>query len=209
MKSSFRGEVRSIQPRIRLMRSYDQRQHNYLGYAVTLRGTVDGEDRTFSAGIGPGAQVKLALRAGDVLEGEAEPVADQRLEPVELYKAAKLKLLARTDPAPVAPPPPWRSVPPPLDTYRARGHRRLDENAYAGEVCGSCIWGCRMPVEITLDPWKPSVREHRFETFCYGPKSCPAYAAGPVRTVPGRNNVVWTEEDTVDAQATAHRQEDE
>ena len=52
-------------------------------------------------------------------------------------------------------------------------------------------------------------REHRFETFCYGPKSCPAYRAGPTRKVPGRKGMRWEEEDWVDEEATAHRGADE
>jgi hypothetical protein len=208
MKSNFRGELRSAQPRIRLLRSYDQRQHNYMGYALSLRGTLDDVQRSFSLGIGPGAQAKLQLRVGDVLEGEAEPVADPRLESVELYRASKLRVLARAGES-AASGPPWRGVPPALDTYRGRGHRRLDEGAYRDTACAECIWGCRMPVEITLDPWRPDEREYRFETFCYGPKSCPAYVGGPLRTVPGRNNTVWTEEDDVDQQGIAHRGPDE
>jgi hypothetical protein len=66
-----------------------------------------------------------------------------------------------------------------------------------------------MPVEITLDHWNPEKREHRFETFCYGPKSCPVYRAGATRKVPGRNDTTWEEEDWVDAEATAHRGPDE
>jgi hypothetical protein len=64
-------------------------------------------------------------------------------------------------------------------------------------------------VEMILDQWKPQDREHRFETFCYGPKSCPAYRAGPTRKVPGRQGMQWEEEDRVDEEATAHRGADE
>ncbi len=208
MKTRFRGEITSIQPRIRLARSYDQRQHMYLGYALVLRGTVAEATRDFSVGIGPGAQDRLSLQAGDALEGEAEAVADARLEPVEFYKASRLKVLQRGTPA-ADTPPPWRGVPPSLETYRARGHRRLDETVYGQEACRNCIWGSRMPVDISLDPWKPALREYRFETFCYGPKSCPIYRPGPLRRVPGRNNAVWTEEDSVDEEATAQRGPDE
>jgi len=38
----------------------------------------------------------------------------------------------------------------------------------------------------------------RFETFCYGPKSCALYRAGPTRKVPGRKGMSWEEEDWVD-----------
>ena len=69
--------------------------------------------------------------------------------------------------------------------------------------------GCRMPVEIIVDHWNPQEKQYRFETFCYGPKSCPLYRAGATRQVPGRRGMTWEEEDWVDEYATAHRAEDE
>jgi hypothetical protein len=53
---------------------------------------------------------------------------------------------------------------------------------------------------------KPLVR---FETFCYGPKSCALYRAGATRKVPGRKGMSWEEEDWVDEDATEHRGPDE
>jgi hypothetical protein len=38
-----------------------------------------------------------------------------------------------------------------------------------------------MPVEMIIDHWNPSRRHYRTETFCYGPRSCPLYRAGPSR----------------------------
>ena len=35
-KSTFKGRIISIQPRIRLMRSFDEASHTYLGYAITV-----------------------------------------------------------------------------------------------------------------------------------------------------------------------------
>lgn len=207
MKLAWHGDVLSVQPRIRLTRSFDERSHTYLGYALRVRGSLGAEAREFSVGIGKAAQAKHEFRAGDRVSGEAEPIADPRLEPVELYKAAKLKLVARTT-VPESPAPPWTGVPPALEEYRARGHRRLDVRTYDVK-CTTCIWGCRMPVELILDQWNPSVREHRFETFCYGPKSCALYRAGPTRKVPGRKGMRWEEEDWVDDEATAHRKPDE
>ena len=66
-----------------------------------------------------------------------------------------------------------------------------------------------MAVEMIIDQWNPSKRRYRRETFCYGPKACPLYAAGPERKVPGRNGVSWTEGDWVDEDATSHRGEEE
>jgi hypothetical protein len=132
-----------------------------------------------------------------------EPVADTRIEPVEFYKTSGLKVLERADPH-VAPCPPWLGVPPELEIYRARGHRRLDARTYEAK-CQCCLWGCRMAVEMIIDQWNPSVRRYRSETFCYGPKSCPVYKAGPTRKVPGRKGMTWEEEDWVDDEATRHR----
>ena len=57
--------------------------------------------------------------------------------------------------------------------------------------------------------WNPSKRRYRTETFCYGPFSCPVYESGPVRKVPGRHGMTYTEEDWVDVEATSHRRLDE
>jgi len=66
-----------------------------------------------------------------------------------------------------------------------------------------------MPVIITVDHWNPEQRQYRFETFCYGPKSCRFYKPGPTRKVPGRKGMSWEEEDWVDEEATSHRGFDE
>ena len=62
-----------------------------------------------------------------------------------------------------------------------------------------------MSVEMLIDPWKPGVKRYWTETFCYGPKSCRLYKAGPTRKVPGRRGMVYEEEDGVDEEATSHR----
>ena len=206
-KLSWRGTLLSVQPRIRLTRSFDQRSHTYLGYALRLQGTVSHNEREFLVGIGKVAQAKHGFQVGGVVSGRSEPVADARLEPVEYYKTAGLTIIQRVTDEPPAPPP-WQGVAPELPVYRARGHRRLDPRTYKSK-CTSCIWGCRMPVEIIVDHWKPRKKQYRFETFCYGPKSCSFYRAGPTRKVPGRRGMTWEEEDWVDEEATSHRAMDE
>ena len=62
---------------------------------------------------------------------------------------------------------------------------------------------------MVLDQWDSSKKRYRFETFCYGPKSCSLYKAGAVRTVPGRKGMIWEEEDWIDEEETAHRSMDE
>ena len=140
--------------------------------------------------------------------GRGQPVADPRLETAQLYKVSGLKIVERGSEDQRHAPPPFLGVPPPLEVYRERGHRRVAARTYAAR-CATCIWGCEMAVEMIVDHWKPSIRRYRRETFCYGPKSCPSYAAGPTRKVPGRKGMSWEEEDWIDEDATAHREEDE
>jgi hypothetical protein len=205
-RMEWSGQIISIQPRIRLSRSFDERFHSYLGYCLILEGKIGEEEQVFSIGIGKVTQKKHLFRIGDEVSGVAVPVADPRLEAVDFYRASKLKLKGRID-APVKNSPPWHGVPPDLETYRWRRHRRLSARTYTIK-CASCIWGCKMPVEMMIDPWNPTFR-YRSETFCYGPKSCKHYKSGPERVVPGRKGMKWVEEDWIDEQETEHRTMDE
>ena len=162
-KLPWEGRLTSVQPRIRLNRSFDQRSHGYLGYALRVRGTIGDSDREFLVGIGKAAQAKHEFRAGDIVCGQSQPVLDNRLEAVEFYKTSKLKVIARAKEEHQNPPP-WLGVPPILEIYRERGHRRLDARTYDAR-CQSCLWGCRMAVEMIIDQWNPVQRRYRFETF--------------------------------------------
>ena len=206
-KIAWSGRIVSVQPRIRLMRSFDERSHNYQGYVLRLEGTIGDGPGEFQIAVGKAAQVKHRFRAGMEASGLAVPVPDPRLETAEFYKASGLKVLkdAGAD-LPVGPP--FHGEPPDLETYRSRGHRRLDARTYEAK-CTTCVWGCRMPVEMIIDQWNPSKKRYRFETFCYGPKSCSLYRAGPARKVPGRKGMSYTEKDWVDEDATSHRDPDD
>ena len=206
-KVSWTGIIISVQPRIRLSRSFDERWHTYLGYMLIIDGEMDGEERRFSVGIGKTAQAKHQFRVGQTVSGNAAPVADPRLEPVDFYRAAKFKVLDAVIPA-EDDAPPWHTLAPELDVYRERGHRRLSARTYES-ACLSCVWGCRMAVEMIVDHWNPGKKRYRTETFCYGPKSCSLYKAGPTRKAPGRKGMSWEEADWVDEDATSHRALDE
>ena len=206
-KSIFKGTIISIQPRIRLTRSFDEASHTYLGYAITLEGEINNQHTTFSIGIGKVAHAKHQLKVNDVISGECVPVPDLDLEPTQYYKVSKLKLITRST-ITTNTSSPWELVPPELEVYRERGHRRLAARTYSSK-CSSCMWGDRMPVEIIIDNWNPSRKKYRFENFCYGPLNCKLYKAGPNRKVEGRNGMVYVEEDWVDAMSVEHRGEDE
>ena len=206
-KITWSGVLTSVQPRIRLTRSFDQRSHTYQGYVLWVRGTIGDETRDFLVAVGEAAHAKHSLRVGEPVTGEGVPVADPRTETAELYKVSKLTVAVHAAEATTAPPP-WLGVPPVLPVYRERGHRRLATRTF-DTSCVSCIWGCRMAVEMIIDHWNPSQRRYRTETFCYGPLSCSSYRAGPTRKVPGRRGMTYEEEDWVDEDATRHRDPDE
>ena len=206
-KISWSGRLVSVQPRIRLTRFFDERQHTYQGYVLRIEGMCGGEAGEFLIAMGKAAHEKHQFQVGMELSGLSAPVADQRLETAGLYKTSGIKIEKDVDD--VSPEdPPFLGIPPDLETYRERGHRRLDARTHASK-CVACIWGCRMPVEIIVDHWNPSKKRYRFETFCYGPKSCPFYRSGPTRKVPGRRGMTWEEEDWVDDEATSHRGRDD
>lgn len=46
-KHIFTGKIISNQPRIRLLRSFDETSHTYLGYAITLEGEINNQHNTF------------------------------------------------------------------------------------------------------------------------------------------------------------------
>jgi hypothetical protein len=206
-KIAWQGEVLGVQPRIRLLRSFDERQHSYLGYVLLVRGDAGGVPRDFRVGVGKGTHAKLAFRAGDRLSGTAMPASPAKAEVVDFHRAASFRFQGRGPETPEGSPP-FLGIPPALEDYRARGHRRLDSGTYQSS-CAACRWGCEMPVEMVIDNWGRGPLKYRKETFCYGPKSCPSYRPGAQRRVPGRKGASWTEADWVDEEATAHRGPDD
>ncbi len=206
-KVAWSGRIVAVQPRIRLMRSFDQRSHGYQGYVLRIDGTCGDQACEFRIAVGKGAHEKYRCCVGMQLSGFSVPVDDPRLETAKFYKTSGLKI-DRESGAGSSATPPFQGVPPGLETYRSRGHRRLDARTYESK-CTACIWGCRMPVEMIVDHWNPSQKRYRVETFCYGPKSCALYRAGATRKVPGRKGMSYTEEDWVDEEATSHRGPDD
>lgn len=207
MKIDWHGTVTSVQARFRLGRSFDQRHHEYLGYALRVHGEIDGRAGSAWFGVGSAAHEKHRFHVGQQISGRAEPVADRRLEVVDYYKVSRLVVAEGATVA--VSPPPWHGVAPPIETYRERGHRRLAARTHASAACSSCIWGAHMAVELIIDHWNPGNRRYRTETFCYGPKSCRLYRPGPSRKVSGRRGMSFDEGDWVDDEETAHRGPDD
>ena len=202
-KAAWSGRIVAVQPRIRLVRSFDERHHTYQGFVLRVDGTCGEASGEFLIAVGKAAQDKHRFSVGMEVCGLSNPVPDPRIETAGFYKTSGLKVLKVPTNEPSSGPP-FLGVPPDLETYRSRGHRRLDVRTYESK-CSTCIWGCRMPVEMIIDHWNPSKKRCRFETFCYGPKSCSFYRAGPPRKVPGRKGMSYTEENWVDEDATLNR----
>jgi len=193
----------AVQARIRLLRSFDERHHNYQGYMLRLDGICGEKASEFMITVGKAAHEKHQFRAGMKLNGWSVQVDNPRLEVAGYYKTSRLRIEKNAENIPPKIPP-FLGIPPGLQTHWERGHRRLDAKTYSTK-CTTCIWGCKMPIEIIVDHWNPSKKKYCFETFCYGPKSCSLYKAGATRKVPGRNGTSWEEEDWVDEGATSHR----
>ena len=182
----MKGVIRSIQPRISMTRSFDQRDQDYLGYTLEIEDARGIQN----VRIGSAEQAQNQFRVGDAVSAEGNLIRLRQRGP-ETGKS-----------------PPYHGPAPPLSGYQERGCRRLSEKTYSAS-CSTCIWAACMKVEMIIDQWKPSHREHRTETFCFGPLSCRLYKSGPKRKVPGRRGMTYVEEDWVDEQETAHRERHE
>jgi len=195
-KVTFAGAVTAVKARIRLLRSFDQVSHAYLGYTLVLDGTVDGvavDD--LRVAIGPKTHETHRFRIGDQVQGLAAPVPDPDREWATHHKASGLRLLQRGPADQDVPAHPDGGLAPPLHEYRARGHLRLDARRYRAQ-CQRCPFGLVMPTEITIDQWNPANKQWRFETHCYGPRDCPRYTPGKPHRVQGRKPwMVWEDDD--------------
>ena len=191
MSKAWQGIIRSIQLQVQMTRSFDQRDQVLRGYILEVEGQRgDKDEASFQIKITSSSQDQNQFRVGDKVLGEGALIQLQQRAP----DSAKS--------------PPWQVPAPPLSIYQERGYRRLSTKTYSSS-CTSCIWGVCADVEMIIDQWKPSQREYRTETFCYGPLSCRLYKPGPKRKVPGRRGMTYIEEDWVDEQETSHRERHE
>jgi hypothetical protein len=148
-KVAWSGRMVAVQPRLRFMRSFDQRHHDYQGYVLRVEGTCGDQAGEFLIAVGKGAHEKHRFCSGIRLSGVSLPVDDPRLETAGFYRTSGIKVDREAEGCTSATPP-FQGVPPNLEVYRSRGHRRLDVRTYEAK-CTTCIWGCRMPVEIIID----------------------------------------------------------
>ena len=91
-KVPWAGRLVGVRPRIRLLRSFDQRQHRYQGYVFRVGGTYGEETGEFLIAVGQAAHEKHRFRAGVELSGRSVPVDDPRLEAAGFYKTSGLEV---------------------------------------------------------------------------------------------------------------------
>ncbi len=196
-KIKFEGAITAVKPRIRLIRSFDEVSHAYLGYTLVMDAVVDGKERKdLRVAVGQKAHEKNRFCIGARVSAEALPIEMPEKEWADLYKVSGLKVISRGGTAEDRPVDMNGGIAPPLTVYRERGHVRLDPRTYESK-CRRCPWGVIMATQIIVDHWNPSAStKWREETHCYGPQDCSNYRAGKPRSVPGRKpGMVWVDDD--------------
>jgi hypothetical protein len=159
----------------------DNRTHREIGYNLFLDGEADGKPGRFSVAISELQQEKGRFMIGDGISGTAWTKVYQHSDYADYYRAGSLKRLHAAETTAAAHPPPWKMESPPIETYSWRGARQLSASSYKGK-CFPCVWANMSAVEMVWD-FDRQVSKYRFESFCYGPKSCKLYTMGKARSV--------------------------
>ena len=182
-KIEWRGTILSIQPRTRVWRYVtDNRTHYHIGYNLFLDGVVNGMSAQFAVAISELQQQKAEFRIGDEIQGTAWTKEYPEREFADYYRAGSLRCLIRASANSGIAPPPWRIAPPDMQTYEDRGARMLSLSQWKTK-CFQCVWASMSNVEIIWD-FDKRLSKYRFESFCYGPKSCKFYKMGRARAIP-------------------------
>lgn len=204
-KISWQGKLQSIQPRTRVWRYVtDNRTHYYLGYNLFLKKDI-GEE--FCIAISEKQQQKFLFRIGDSIQGEAWPKKYKEREYADFYRAGSLKLLNRENGKAEFLSPPWVMLPPSMKTYEERGARMLSLALWKSK-CFTCVYANMANVEIQWD-FDKNIKKYRFETFCYGPKSCSYYSMGKPRPVPYKGRLSYLDDGVFDDLYTSQRCDDD
>ena len=207
-KVNWQGKIVSIQPRTRVWRYLtDNRTHYLLGYNFFVEGHSSDSKNQFTVAISEKQQLKGLFRVDDILEGTAWTKKYEEREFADYYRAGSLKLLDRENENFEVIPPPWILMPPSIQTYEERGARILSKSLWKTK-CFKCIWANMANVEIQWD-FDKDIKKYRFETFCYGPKSCKYYKMGKPRAVPYKNRGSALDDGYLDELCTEGRDEND
>ncbi|MDQ2087745.1 hypothetical protein RBH29_15045 [Herbivorax sp. ANBcel31] len=207
-KITWEGKVLSIQPRARVWRYLvHNRTHYLLGYNFFIEGFSSNGLENFTVAISEKQQLNSEFRVGDIIKGTAWTKKYEKREFADYYRAGALKLLNREKDEIIIFPPPWIIKPPSMNVYEDRGARILSKNQWKSK-CFQCIWANMSNVEIQWD-FDKDIKKYRFESFCYGPKSCKYYKMGRARSVSHKNMGSVLDDGFLDDICTENRDEDE
>ena len=208
LKVNWEGRITSIQPRTRVWRYLtDNRTHYHLGYNLFIEGQSSDSKKHFTVAISEKQHLKGSFQIGDLLKGTAWTKKYEEREFAEYYRAGSLKLLDRGKETIEVLSPPWIMMPPPMKVYEERGARMLSKSLWKTK-CFQCIWANMANVEIQWD-FDRNIKKYRFETFCYGPKSCKYYKMGRPRAVPYKKRDSALDDGYLDELCTAGRDEND
>jgi len=203
-KIKWSGVIVSIQPRTRVWRYLtDNRTHYHLGFNLFLNGCVNDKDTSFIVAISETQQQSGMYGIGDTIQGTAWTKQYPEREFADFYRAGALKRIDCAKAVIVKNPPPWIMPPPDMATYEWRGARMLSKSQWKGK-CFQCIWATMSNVEMIWD-FDRRISKYRFESFCYGPKSCKFYKMGKARSVPYKNRGSSLDEGWLDEICTENR----
>jgi hypothetical protein len=206
-KIEWRGAIASIQVRATVWRyKLDNRTHSEIGYNLFLGGEANGTPGWFSVAISEKQQEKGEFRIGDEVSGTAWTKMYDVSDYADYYRAGALKRLSAAEQNGADAAPPWKVAPPPLETYSWRGARQLALSRWK-DKCFQCAWANMSAVEIEYN-WGVS-KKYRFESFCYGPKSCKLYEMGKARSVPYKDSSTDYDTGWLDDICTERRDYDE
>lgn len=182
-KIEWQGTIIAIQPRTRVWRYVtDNRTHYHIGYNLFLDGCAGSAKGQFAVAVSEKQQLSDGFRIGDEIEGTAWTRQYPEREFADYYRAGSLKVVTRAADCAAMNPPPWMIAPPELNVYERRGARMLSQSLWKSK-CFPCVWANMANVEIEWD-FDRKIKKYRFESFCYGPKSCKLYKMGRPRAVP-------------------------
>jgi len=194
----------SIQPRTTVWRYVlDNRTHRHIGYNIFLIGEADGEEKEFAVAISEKQQQSVGFRIGDEAKGTAWTKMYPEWEYADYYRAGALKRIKpNNEPVNEGEAPPWLGTPPDMGTYEWRGARILSKSCWSGK-CFQCKWAAMANVTIEYDFGVK--QKYRFESFCYGPKSCRFYKMGRPPMVPYKGRGSFADEGWLDEIITENR----
>lgn len=184
----------------------DNRTHYHLGYTIFLVGECEEGLTEFAVAISEKQQEKAGFRMGDKIQGTAWTKKYPNREFSDFYRAGALKLMEKNNII-LESSCPWIGEMPDMKTYEERGARMLSKSLWEGK-CFTCYWAAMANVEIQWD-FDRDIKKYRFESFCYGPKSCKNYKPGRARSVPYKNRESALDQGWLDEICTDGRGDDE